>query len=486
MELHWMRGAREVFESYEKYGDSRALRRLLSLASDAHLKVVQEQPIEHCANEEWDAERAFLAARGRMVDEPVTRLDFFGGDVGTVKKPRLNGSNYLGYALVRPGKYRSVLEGMVCPPAASHSYLNSACAVHETIRTAPNGRSFRAKLKGIHFIEQDGEVGCCAHACVRMASLLLAERFGTRRLTFPEISEAAGVTDGSDGLTYEQILRALEAADCTVHAYQAGSAIAMDQLIYYYNECGFPIVVGIRTEGQSHAMLVVGHQFDRNAWWPEAERGYYPSLGKNRRWASSALWTSNFIVQDDNFGPYLNAHRTFLREAAVVLLIPVPNVVPMACDPLMAEAAAATVLFYSDIRAAIKFGSRSPWRHGLEARPGPVLRTTICKEQDFRDHIERSHYPRSIKALYEHTPLPSWVYVVDISVMSMYGSLLKLGEVVVDPSTDIAESDRVPEAVLSLHAPGLFWRSPMLPGEEPEYVDNDKPTELLATHFGIG
>lgn len=478
-----------MFENYENFGDSRALRRVLSLASEAGLRVVQEDTVEEGKHEEWEAERVFLSSRGEPTDAQATRLDFFGGNAGNSKKPQLTRSNYLGYALVRPGAYRSVLEAMVKPPEGSHGYLNSSCSVTETIRAGDENKLFRSRLDGIHFVEQDGEVGCCAHACVRMASLLLAERFGTPRLTFPEISKAAGVGDGTEGLTYDQMLLALEAADCNVHAYKAGGKtkagrkITMDQLIYYYNECGFPIIVGIRTEGQPHAVLVIGHEFDPNAWWPEAEREYYPSFGKNRRWANSALWNSNFIVQDDNFGPYMNAHRTFLRETAVALLIPVPNAVPMVCDPLVAEATAASVLFNRNIRSQIQYDSRSPWQQALEVRRGPVLRTTICQEHEFRDHIQRSKYPPEIKTLYEHMPLPRWIYTVEISVMSMYGSLLKLGEITIDPSKDIAsDNELVGEAVLSLHTPGLFWRSPMRGDQKPEYVDGDKPTPVMKSH----
>jgi len=343
---------------------------------------------------------------------------------------------------------------------------------------------FRSVLHGVPFQEQDGVVGSCAHVCVRGSLGLLAANYtSVHALTFPEISTAAGVPDASQGLTYAQIMLALQSGGCTVHAYQGGE-FGLDQIAYYYNESGFPVILGIKTdEDVGHALLILGHEFDPHAWWPDAGPGYFPSLGDGREWFSSALWTGNFVVHDDNFGPYLNVHHSVIRNSGVVAIVPIPNCIDLRYDMLVAEAIAALVLSDTEVINHLKSRSKSRWTDALlgkdESVP-PVLRTRLLQSADVRQHIEMSGYPPRVRTAYHNTPLPKWVYLVEVSVASMYGAMLKLGEIILDPSIDVVSApDRGPETIRIIHLPGMYWHMPFTTTDAPVFVDTDRPTRLF-------
>jgi hypothetical protein len=487
MDWHAVRSYADVFRLHPKLGDSRALRRILLLARGAGLKLVQVTSEAKPDHPEWEAEREYRKSVGEPHEDPK-RLDFFGGDIGSLRNPRLDASSHLGYALVRSGKRRSVLEAWVRTPAEPTCYLSCGCETEQTVPVRNGGAPFRSVLRGVPFLEQDGYVGCCAHACVRGASLLLAHRFGTPPLTYPAISAAAGVSNGKEGLTYGQIMSALEAADCNAFAYQRGELFGLDHITYQFNESGFPVILGIETEGDGHVLLIVGHEFDSHAWWPDAEPGYFPSLGEGRGWFSSTLWTGNFVAHDDNFGPYMNVHRSVVRDRGIAAIIPVPSTISLGYDPIAAEAVAALVLSNEAVVNALRFGSSSPWKESLlpkEMRRRPVLRTLLLSSADARAHLDGSAYPPRITTAYRNTPLPDWVYFVEVSIASMYGPMLKLGEILLDPAVDIsasAEQDiekAIEEAVVLIHLPGLFWKTPFTSDAEPLRVETDKPASVL-------
>jgi hypothetical protein len=340
---------------------------------------------------------------------------------------------------------------------------------------------FRAVIKGVPFHEQDGVSGRCIHACIRGASLLLAHNFGTPPLTFADISQKAGVADGSEGLTLGEMIQALESTGFNVKSYeQATNGVVLDHITYSYIESGFPAILVIETEGAVyHALLVVGHEFDPHAWWPEAGPAYYYG---GRDWLSSAMWLGYLIAHDDNFGPYMNVRRSIARRFAKAVVIPVPSMIPMAFDPLTAEGLAAKVV--TGMETPLRFTSRSDWKLSLLTKEGmakPVLRTLLLPEEVAREHLEKSDYPSEIKGAYRNTPLPGWVYFVEVSIATMYGSQLKLGEVILDPAIDVeADPDRRGEAVLVVHLPGLYWVSPITSDSAPLPVDTDGPSHLYA------
>jgi len=230
-----------------------------------------------------------------------------------------------------------------------------------------------------------------------------------------------------------------------------------------------------------HALLVIGHEFDPHAWWPDAGPGYYPLSVGGREWLSSAMWLGSLVAHDDNFGPYMNVRRSVVRDYAVAVIIPIPSTIPMTFDPLTAEGLAAMAV--TGIETPLRFTSRSAWRLALlkpeRGMAQPVLRTLLLRSEVVRGHLEHSDYPSRIKSLYRNTPLPDWVYFVEISIATMYGSQWRLGEVVLDPLID-AEADpgRRGEAILVVHVPGLYWASPYTTESEPVPVDTDGPSHL--------
>ena len=156
---------------------------------------------------------------------------------------------------------------------------------------------------------------------------------------------------------------------------------------------------------------------------------------------------------------------------------------------IAAESLAGVVLSTPTIINHLKYGSRSRWRYSLLPPPGgrtrTVLRTVYLPSNEVRSHLVGSKYPAGIRQAYETTPLPPWVYLIDVSVASAYGSLLKVGEVLIDGTVELVDDkgeyvDKALHAILVIHLPGMFWRTPFVTDEEPLFVDDDGPSKILS------
>ena len=99
-------------------------------------------------------------------------------------------------------------------------------------------------------------------------------------------------------------------------------------IIYHYIESNIPVILVIPTcHGASHLMVAIGHDFNPDQWYSYARRAYFGDYELPFR--SSFEWIQNFIIQDDNFGPYAAAptplFRYFAEEVNLVVIIPIPR-----------------------------------------------------------------------------------------------------------------------------------------------------------------
>ena len=61
-------------------------------------------------------------------------------------------------------------------------------------------------------------------------------------------------------------------------------------------------------------MPVIGHTFSEDMWVPDADNYF-----EKQKYYSSERWMSEFLIHDDNFGPYLCLPRNYLDDHDVTV-----------------------------------------------------------------------------------------------------------------------------------------------------------------------
>jgi len=238
-----------------------------------------------------------------------------------------------------------------------------------------------------------------------------------------------------------------------LHHFKAGiekhEQVTFEQLVYPYIESGIPVFVSISTESSRHVVVVVGHTFDQDSWWRQAEGGYFPVLSSGITWVPSYTWVPEFIVQDDNFGPYMTIPRQLLSSMATSVIIPVPK----SCNAFLAG--------YQAESLAIRFLSRELydyviqrtqtkriWKELLEEQrrnvimlrqntktsPKLVIRPLLIPRESIKEHIENERLSPSLIDIYQQIDLSPWIWFIEVSTPELYSYGKKIGEIIFNAS----------------------------------------------------
>ncbi|MDP6824410.1 MAG: hypothetical protein QF554_14075 [Dehalococcoidia bacterium] len=199
--------------------------------------------------------------------------------------------------------------------------------------------------------------------------------------------------------------------------------------------------MGITTERTGHSVVVVGHTFLQDSWWRQMEGHYFPSLVSGRSWVPSFHWIPEYIVQDDNFGPYLSTPREELGQIANTVVVPVPESLHVNLEPWDAELLVANIVL--DRSFATRFFQRpsdpiqTQWGRLLAdaiSDGNVVFRTILVSKPELIKHysarglIEKPGWTDSAEAL------PEWAWLVEISDPILFPHRMKLGDFIVDPT----------------------------------------------------
>ncbi len=498
--------AAAVISVANKYSDSKALRRVIELAYRSGARAVVVQELQ--SDEQFDSEVRDLQKRGEPgYSKPARRLDFV----------LENGASavHFGYAIIRPDARGTVLRAVVPPPpenpgsylTCSHDWDCDTSGLEDMVIGT-------SKIHSCSFTQQDGNTGVCAHACLHSVSRALHARFDSDILSFSQISDFMEHDEPRDGLSFGEMKRVLESLGCEVLEVRTGTAAEpqdadsesaeklggehndedrelsrarrepffADELIYHYVESELPVIVGIASEPYHHTFFVVGHSFDRDAWWPEAESDYYPSLSTRHPYVISSLWATSYYIQDDNYGPYMSMPRDVARARVDWILVPLPKSMNCRLKAEEVEPYVAFTLYDEKMIEVVEADANTcPWKWELAERQRErrvLLRTLIVKGENLRESLTSAActYSDDIKERYRKLEMPGWVWVVEVTAASFYAATMtKLGEVILDPGADRIDNF---SAVISMHLPGMFWERP---GENDyEYVDGDNPSVLYS------
>lgn len=258
---------------------------------------------------------------------------------------RYTESRYLGYIMLRPevdgvGAHR-VADVVIHPPlefrdpTRGTSYLTCSARLPGTEGGRPARRT--TTIHSYPFIQKRDDRFACAHAALRNFARWavhttnplvagFAARFDGRAPTMPDIEKMLldkhGKVQGISPEDFEWVLRQWGLRPLR-YVYndpnpKGGPLLPPEQIVFPFIESGIPVFLIFKPEpdnpadkGALHVVTIVGHTFDRSAWWPQAELGYYPkTLGKS--YQRSIAWI-DFVIHDDNFGPFRTLPKRFIE-----------------------------------------------------------------------------------------------------------------------------------------------------------------------------
>lgn len=338
-------------------------------------------------------------------------------------------------------------------------------------------------------MQQDGQLGCCAHASLATIDRFFAPDYGRPPYFVSQILEkAAQVPDirrpvPATGLTALQISQALKQMGYVPLIYQYGKDIPIppfppERVIYHYMESQIPIMLGIPTESGGHALTIIGHSFEPDMWWALAQSAYYRRRPSGGPYHCSTTWIQNFIVQDDNFGPYLTVPKEFIwakANEALLIVVPLPKDVNIQGEDAELYAyrmlSEKIILDWMSETAKKEKSARKWYEIFFEHLKSEdlVLRTCLLDSDKFKKRYTSPH----LKDFYQALDMPDKIWLTEISIPELFcQSRLRLGEIIVDSTSSM----KFGHSFISIHLPGIIvtrnvntekWSFFLIKGDEP-------------------
>jgi hypothetical protein len=340
----------------------------------------------------------FYSKTFRALEDRCRRLHFFKrlDDEGPER--------YLGYCILRPLRSRPVGRTMLTPPDSVRSWIS--CVVRDVVH--PHGLVLQTW--GFPFIEQDTQLGVCAHASVWMVALYYHHAFRKPRRFMHHISEAAqtqaevGRPTPSEGLSDQQVSAALQQLDLEPITYAVDSPPnnqSISRVIVRYLNSRLPVILTTK----SHVVVLIGYGRDK----------------KGRLF---------FVRQDDAHAPYERIYEKSDHLGRwAMLFAPVPGKAYLAGE---AAELSARRMFTSVLRR----DEHRQLRRKL--KPYLRLRSYLVRAGHYKARLAGRGVPSKAVDLHVNVPTSNWVWVVELQDPKLARSTLDcvLGELVVDATSD--------------------------------------------------
>ena len=459
-------------------------------------------------DEQWKGEHSWIYRKTfKNYPDTTKRLHFFTSKLKTEDLISLESrqEEYLGFCVLRPLESAKTSTAIIRPVIDTNEPKKSflLCQKEFVVPIEVNAKNTQMlRIKGTPFTQQDGEVGCCSHAAINIVdNLLIDSEYGPTRETkknAPYLTiDIAKLVDSipysgkqkpTEGLTPAVIAEVLKRLGYTPLFYQYGKdqpppPFPPEKIIYHYLESKIPIILGIPTYRGKHALTVVGHSFEPDLWWAVAETPYYNRKPSGINYHCSTTWVQNFIIQDDNFGPYLTIPKELLwyfEKDKLIIVVALP-------PGIFIQAEDAETIAYSLIASAAEI--RKSQRSSLivndpslfkwfdifydhSKKNDMVLRTWLIGSEIFK----KSYVSPSTQSCYNSIELPEKIWLTEISIPELFSQKrLRLGEVLIDPT---GSKNRAP--FLTIHLPG-FMATRNVETELLSFFDipNDQPFEHI-------
>lgn len=497
LEIKYLNKTEDFLTFAYEFGDDAPLKRILLATEAVGCRTVIKETnfIDNEYSKEYDLH--YKNVSNSKPPSEVVRLHFFEGIIEGFDTNYLENKKdaYLGYCTLRPLKYRKVCDAFVHKKIMldeGSRFVYLTCEMRKKVRI----NEVEFEITGFPYIQQDGRIAACAQVSVSIVSQYLSWKDNTNKsLTAPEVTEIVKSIPPmiipqplrkipTEGLDIWQIRTALEHLDYDpiVYDYRLEKKenllfLHPEQVIYRYVESGIPVIVGIETARGAHAIVAIGHTFNPDYWWARAATEYYylPKTGEKITYRGieyhcSTSWIQNFIVQDDNLGPYYFIDAFVLAQKTSGIIIPLPKNIYLTAED--AEITAWEALYRDATFNILSDSIRDLTQMALQGigysesnlkwlkmfidfyqKGDLILRTYLRKSSELIQDINKFTRTEEVRSQIQSMTMPEYVWVVEISWPDIFCYVRKkCGEIILD-----ATANAIPdEAVLSIHLPGLF------------------------------
>lgn len=394
-------------------------------------------------------------------DPICARLHFFGTPELTIEKVTAGDheakQSYIGFSVLQPtinpqrsrGIGRTVIDPLKCGNDPARFFcLQTPFSAHI--------QGVRYEVNGYPWMSQSGEATVCAHAALWGVCRYLSERYNEYGEYYPyDLIEQTGFAEGRRVpyramryTDYSNILSSFGCHPVIIKSKTYGNPNWMDEKvsllnIYSYVESGFPVL----TSFNGHVAAVIGHTSRQDLSFDSPyEFGFHDSY---------AL-VDQYVVVDDNYFPFqllgdradggdrnygtrfasqLAPHPSKQDMFAVVVPLPEKAFMP----PDLARRIGAT--YFNNHRGSlVGFAPQS----GYNQDP-LVTRLFLTSSNAFKKRKSQSASgnlgkdPDLLSQFPLRLNLPHFIWVMEISPLSLYTGRSIIGEVVLDASADRAE-----------------------------------------------
>jgi hypothetical protein len=463
----------------KNYDSDPVLRRILSQARKHKYQSLLEEEISEsdCALL-IEENQALAARRPDFQKSEVRRISFFRSPKDKPPAP----TDYLGYVIFK----RDLFTNLPKPITYIYESVMEPCRREDQNNFIHCARSYETNtslgtfsVSGVLYAQQNNLTFVCAHVGLRT---VLASVLPEGDITYARLNTLAGIDhktrcvgSGSGGMEPPEIEKVLSGLnlnfDKLVHepSQQLTLPTEYQRELYGYIESGFPALLAFELDdpgssagggGQRHAIPVFGHTFNEDAWLPQAHRNYF---GGSLSYYPSENWLSNFVIHDDNFGPYYCMPRHFVRKDNFRLMYGLKGI-PTTFTAVDAEAIG--FAFCDAIRRRHPRLNRD-WYDRFSIftqRNWLVLRTFLVSKADYIQHLKkaesRDHVllePPLQQALEQL--LPGHFWMVEASAPELFStSRRKFGEILLAPDKPAKPLNS--SLLLAARLPGFVFLNP--------------------------
>ena len=480
-----VKSAANLFDLTGKFGSDAPLKRIFQIVLSQKCRTILVESDHH--DTEYTSEfEAFYKGLFKRYSPTTRRLHFFSCDISDRDIPTVDkfGKEYLGFCVLRPFTAQVVAYAVI-KPLEDLNYPKRffvLCQKDFPVKIQVNSNNTRKLVaRGFPFIQQDGQLGCCSHVSLSAIDNYLS----AKPHTVDKIVQMAALVPGirrdvpTAGLDAIQICQTLKGMGYAPLIYEYGEKIKSpfppERVIYHYMESEIPIILGIPTESSGHALTIIGHSFEPDMWWALAQTSYYRRRPSGGPYHCSTTWIQNFIVNDDNFGPYLTIPKEFIWAKAqerLLIVVPLPENVYLQGEDaeIYAHRMLSEELVLDWMRRSAKGSVRKLSQTLLQhlRNEDVVLRTCLIPSARFKEKYSAPH----LHDFYKRLPMPDRIWLTEISIPELFcQSRLRLGEIIMDST-----ASPLGHSFLAIHLPGIMiTRDPNREHWNYYPIKNDEP-----------
>lgn len=427
---------------------------------DGHVKSVLVEP-QYVCRDYRDLYGRFYSKKFLERSSYCSRLHFFSDETVTVQgavfDPGAQRDAYMGYSVIQPVSPGSVGRTVVDPFKIGMSQEGFWCLRTPFIAHI-NGAEYQ--VEAYPYFSQSAEAMVCAHAALWGVCRYLSARYPAYgeihpynliEMTNPSLGRRAPYR----GMTFSDYSEILSAFGCHPQIVMPGGQQQEDwtrdteafQDVYAYVESGFPVLASFR----GHVVTLIGHTCRPGV------ADHKPDAGT--RFFNSFALVKRFIAVDDNYFPYrLLGYRSDpdnYGKAFAKVLDPVPAieslyaaVVPLPEKAFLTPGRARKLayLYLKQIRSKIDEAVQGA---GGDAGEPLIARLFLTSLVGFKDRkrlacFDRPGFPADVMAQFAlDLNLPHFVWVMQVSPLTLHNQGWCVAEVVLDASANEYESQPV-------------------------------------------